>query len=156
MVERLGVNPSETVSRVYHKDRRRTLISWRFSTVSHSSLTAFYRLFYRGGIKVVPMNIDDLIIHPLTLAVWLMDDGSKNQDVLFLSTQNFAIQEQEQLCGCLWKNFGIESTLNFHSISNGARLYRIRLTREGSKKAWRIVRPYIIPSLQYKFSAIPL
>ena len=150
------LTPPRQLSRVYHKDRTRTLVSWRFSTISHLALTFCYKLFYRDGKKVIPMNIGDLVTHPLTLAVWLMDDGSKNQDVLFLSTQNFSTQEQEHLCRCLWKNFGIESTLNFHSISNGARLYRVRLTREGSKKAWQMVMPYIIPSLQYKFSAIPL
>lgn len=150
------LTPPKQLSRVYHKDRTRTLISWRFSTVSHTSFSTYYDFFYRDGSKIIPVNISDLVIHPLTLAVWLMDDGNKNQDVLFLSTQNFAVQEQERLRCCLQSNFGIESTLNFHGYSKGERLYRIRLTREGSKKAWQLVRPYVIPSLKYKFSAIPL
>jgi hypothetical protein len=150
------LTPPSRVSRLYHKDRTRTLASWRFSTITHPALTSYYALFYRNGIKTIPENMNDLVAHPLTLAVWLMDDGNRNNDVLFLSTQNFMLKEQERLQRCLWEKFGIESTLNFHSLSKGAKLYRIRLTREGSRRASQLVKPYILPSLMYKFSAIPL
>ncbi len=150
------LTPPSRVSRIYHKDRTRTISSWRFSTISHSAFTSYRRLFYQDGIKTIPGNISDLMMHPLTLAVWLMDDGSRNKDVLFLSTQSFSLQEQNRLCQCLWNNFGIESTLNFHSYSNGEKLYRIRLTREGSKRACQLIMPYILLSMQYKFSVVPL
>jgi hypothetical protein len=150
------LTPPSRVLRIYHKDPSRILGSWRFSTISHPAFTAYHRLFYRDGIKTIPDNIGDLVTHPLTLAVWLMDDGNKNKDVLFLSTESFSIQEQNRLRSCLWERFQIESTLNFHSQSNGQDLYRIRMTREGSKKAAELVAPYILPSLIYKFSAIPL
>jgi len=150
------LTPPSRVSRIYHKDRTRTIVSWRFSTITHPVLSSYHELFYRSGIKTIPENINDLIVHPLTLAVWLMDDGNRNKDVLFLSTQNFALQEQERLRRCLWERFGIDSTLNFHSHSKGEKLYRIRLTREGSKRASQLVMLYVLPSLMYKFSAIPL
>jgi hypothetical protein len=150
------LTPPRRVSRTYHKDRTRTLGSWRFSSVSHPTFTSYYKLFYRDGLKVVPDNIGDLVEHPLTLAVWLMDDGNKNKDVLFLSTESFSVPEQDRLRSCLWERFGIDSTLNFHSHSNRQNLYRIRLSREGSKRAVDLIAPYILPSLSYKFSAIPL
>jgi hypothetical protein len=56
----------------------------------------------------------------------------------------------------LWDRFRIGSTLNFHSHSKGEELYRIRLTREGSRRVSQLVMPYVLPSLMYKFSAIPL
>ena len=150
------LTPPREVLRTYHKDRTRTLVSWRFSTISHPVFTSYQKLFYRNGIKTIPENINDLIAHPLALAVWFMDDGSRNKDVLFLSTQNFVLQEQEQLRRCLWERFSISSTLNFHSHSKGKKLYRIRLTREGSKRAGQLTSPYVLPSLMYKFSTIPL
>lgn len=150
------LTPPSRVSRIYHKDRTRTIVSWRFSTITHPALTSYHKLFYRSGVKTIPENIGDLIVHPLTLAVWLMDDGNRNKDVLFLSTQNFTHQEQDRLRRCLWEKFSIDSTLNFHSHSKGRGLYRIRLTREGTTKACELIRPYVLPSLSYKFSTIPL
>ncbi len=147
--------PPRPVSRTYHKDRARTLVSWRFSTLSHPAFTSYHRLFHRNGMKSIPDNICDLVEAPLTLAVWLMDDGNRNKDVLFLSTQFFSLQEQERLRRCLWEKFGIASTLNFHSHSK-EKAYRIRLSREGSRRAVTLVRPHVPPSLWYKFSTIPL
>jgi hypothetical protein len=144
------------VLRIYHKDRSRTLGSWRFSTISHPTFTAYHHLFSRDGRKIVPENISDLVEHPLSLAVWLMDDGNKNKDVLFLSTESFTVQEQERLRSCLRERFGIDSTLNFHSHSNGQDLFRIRLSREGSKRAVKLIAPFVLASLSYKFSAVPL
>jgi hypothetical protein len=150
------LTPPGRISRIYHKDRARTLVSWRFSTISHPAFTYYHDLFYRDGKKTIPEKIGDLVTHPLTLAIWLMDDGNKNKDVLFLSTESFSIREQQCLCSCLLDQFGIPSTLNFHSTSNGQDLYRIRLSREGSKKAVELITTYALPSLGYKFSAIPL
>jgi len=150
------LTPPRQVARTYHKDRSRSLLSWRFSTLSHPAFTSYHTLFYQNGRKIVPDNIGDLVVHPLTLAVWLMDDGNKNKDVLFLSTESFTIQEQERLCDCLNGRFGIAATLNFHSHYLGRDLYRIRFSREGSKRAAVLARPYVLPSLQYKLAAIPL
>jgi len=150
------LTPPSRVSRIYHKDPTRTLGSWRFSTISHATFTFYYHLFYRAGRKTIPGNISDLVEHPLSLAVWLMDDGNKNKDVLFVSTECFSVEEQESLRSCLRERFSIDSTLNFHSHSKGQDLYRIRLSREGSKRAVKLIAPYVLPSLSYKFSAIPL
>ncbi|MEO0248113.1 MAG: LAGLIDADG endonuclease [candidate division WOR-3 bacterium] len=150
------LTPPNRISPALSQSRTRTLASRRFSTITHPALTSYYELFYRNGIKTIPENMSDLLAHPLTLAVWLMDDGNRNKDVLFLSTQNFTLKEQERLQHCLWGRVGIDSTLNFHSHSKGEKLYWIRLTREGSQRAAQLVLPYIIPSLTYKFSAIPL
>jgi len=150
------LTPPAEVSRTYHKDRTRVLKSWRFSTVSHPTFTSYHSLFYREGIKRIPDNLGDLLESALALAIWLMDDGNKNSDVLFLSTESFSVQDQERLRCCLWQKFGIDSTLNFHSHSNGQDLFRIRLTRQGSKRAVELIAAHVLPSLSYKFSAIPL
>jgi len=156
MLKEWVLTPPSSVTRTYHKDRTRKLISWRFSTVSHSAFSHYHKLFYRDGVKSIPQNISDLVAQPLTLAVWLMDDGSRNKDVLFLSTESFSIHDQNLLRACLLERFQISSTLNLHSHSNGQALYRIRLSREGSKRAVELVSPYVLTSLRYKFSAVPL
>jgi len=148
--------PPAQVRRVYHKDRTRATTSWRFSTLSHPAFTEYHTIFYVDGVKTIPANICDLVTDPLTLAVWLMDDGNRNKDVLFLSTECFSVPEQELLGGCLERRFGIETTLNLHSHSQGRRLHRLRLTRAGSRKAVQLIQDYVVPSLAYKFSMIPL
>jgi len=47
-------------------------VGYRFFTKSIPELTDFYDKFYQSGRKAVPKN---LILSPLSLAVWYMDDG---------------------------------------------------------------------------------
>lgn len=55
-------------------------IAYRFVTRSLPELTPFYRSFYRLGRKGVP----EVELTPLTMAVWLMDDGSRSRRALYL------------------------------------------------------------------------
>src|SRR3989304_513234 len=59
-------------------------VAYRFTTLSLPQLTPFYRAFYRGRSKVVP---DGLLLTPLSLAVWFMDDGCTSYRALYLNTQ---------------------------------------------------------------------
>jgi hypothetical protein len=46
-----------------------------FKTLSQPSLNQFQELFYKNGIKRVPINIAELLT-PIGLAFWNMDDGN--------------------------------------------------------------------------------
>ena len=48
--------------------------SIRFSTYSLPCFNELYDLFYQNGLKIVPLNIADLLT-PLGLAYWVFDDG---------------------------------------------------------------------------------
>jgi hypothetical protein len=137
-------------SRIYHKDQKRILTSWRFITVSHPIFTKYAAFFYQGRTKVVPPNIEEILKSPRALAVWLMDDGNKNARAVFLNTQNFTVEDQHRLISCLKNNFGLEARLNLHSNWHGRKLYRLRLTTEATKKLSMLVRSYLLQSLQYK------
>ena len=69
-------------------------IAYRFTTKSLPELTKIYREFYADGRKIVP---NGLKIHPLSLAVWFMDDGCKSHNAVYLNTQKFDIAEQNNL-----------------------------------------------------------
>ncbi len=141
--------------RFYHKDPRRKLTSWRFFTISHPEFTKLYRIFYKNGRKIVPFNIKEILNSPFSLAVWIMDDGSRNRRALFLNTQGFSLSEQKQLQDCLQKNFNLESTLNIHSYYQGKRYSRIRITTESTSRLFKLVKKFILPSMRYKFSFYP-
>lgn len=149
------LTPPKKVVRVYHKDRTRKTISWRFLTISHPEFTKFYQMFYRKGKKIIPESIKKLLNNPLTLAVWIMDDGTKSGESFFLNTQNFTRKEQEELIRCLKENFGIEGKINIHSYWKGKILYRIRINSISLEKFYKLVGSYILPQFRYKFPLYP-
>ena|SRR3989338_3797758 len=117
-------------------------IAYRFTTRSLPQFDIFYETFYPSGKKVLPTNI---VLSPLTLAVWLMDDGNLNRNSIYLNTQQFTQQEQMNLLLLLKKQWNIDGTLN-----RDKKYYRIRLTKVGSDRYKDIVRSYILPIFQYK------
>ena len=66
-------------------------IAYRFTTRSIPELTELYYQFYADGRKRIP---GDLKLEPLSLAVWVMDDGCKSYRAMYLNTQRFSTEEQ--------------------------------------------------------------
>ena len=146
----------KTLTRIYHKDPRRSLLSFRFQTLSHSEFTFWYEMFYRKDIKIIPSDIRKILVSPLSLAVWFMDDGNKNHNAVFLNTQQFSRIEQECLIECLYENFGLECTLNKHSTSKGKQLYRVRVDTKSTKMLYELAKEYLLPSMRYKIPFVPV
>ena len=122
-----------------------------FRTISHSELSELHRIFYRDKKKIIPETIAQYLSHPVTMAIWFMDDGNvarqKGDDTCgyHLNTQSFTIAENELLQGTLKSVWNIECTLQ---KNNGyTRLY---ILKKSAKKFRSIVEPYIIPELAYK------
>lgn len=137
--------------RVYHRDRSRKTISWRFQTLSNSIFSELYSIFYKNGTKVIPDDISKFLKRsPLILAIWLMDDGNKNHKAVFLNTQSFSLSDQQKLVQALHDVYKFHGTLNKHSRSNGVQLYRIRIDTQSTKKLRKIIGEYILPQFYYK------
>ena len=118
-------------------------IAYRFYTRQHPEITDLYRMFYQERKKIIP----NIPIDPLILAVWYMDDGSKcGTSNYYLNTQQFNLTDQEKLLGYLGK-FGLTATLNRDKI-----YWRIRLLMSCVDRFKTIVRPFIIPSMEYKIT----
>src|SRR3989344_1953239 len=66
-----------------------TRMAYRFTTRQHPEMTKLYTTFYGEGKKSIPkyLNLD-----PIMLAVWFMDDGSRN--TLF----TFSIESRVEFC----------------------------------------------------------
>ena len=144
-------NPPWREERIYHKDKSRKTFSWRFQTLSNEVFSDLYQTFYENGKKIIPENIEFLLKDsPLILAVWLMDDGNKNHQAVFLNTQSFSLSEQQKLCQVLHKIYGFDANINKHSKSNGVELYRIRINTESTRKLKTVVKNYLLPLFYYK------
>ena len=116
-------------------------VAYRFVTRSLPVLTPFYRLFYAEGRKSVP----DLILDPLMLAVWFMDDGSKSRNAVYLNTQQFDLDSQLRLSQLMREQWGIESLLNRDKC-----YYRLRLSVVGTRRFVELLEPHLLPSFRYK------
>lgn len=117
-------------------------IAYRFTTRSLPELTEIYRKFYVSGKKVIP---DNLIIHPLSLAVWFMDDGCKSYRAIYLNTQKFSVTEQNELTLLLKQQFSIKATLN-----KDKQYYRLRIAVSSVGKFIERIKPYLLPMFCYK------
>ena len=117
-------------------------VAYRFFTKQIKELTILYNLFYKDKRKIIPKN---LLLDPLSIATWYMDDGSKSRESdIYLNTQQFSVLDQKKLLSCLRK-FGVKARLN-----KDKKYSRIRILKESIKDFMSIIKPYIIPNMQYK------
>ena len=118
-----------------------TRIAYRFFTKQHLEFTKIMDLFYKDKKKYVP----DIVLDPISLAVWYMDDGSRcSKYNVYLDTQQFSKDDQYKLLRFL-KNIGLNGTLN-----KDKQYYRIRFKTSSIPKLFEMIKQYIIPSMKYK------
>lgn len=131
------------------KDKRSGKIfsRWYFSTKAIPELDFYHQLFYRNGRKTILNKIINHFHNPLSLAVWLMDDGYKRNDcdALRLSTDCFSYEENLILQKCLSVNFGISST-----IHRKGKAWNIYIPSSQMKSVRSLLDSYIISTMKYK------
>lgn len=118
--------------------------SWYFHTQTIPEFKTLYKIFYHDRKKVLPQSMLDLL-NPLTLAVWIMDDGCNTGDSLILNTQNYSIEEHYRLQKIFQQKFEAFSTINKDRDE-----FRLRFNCENAKKLFEIIYPNIISSMKYK------
>ena len=132
----------------FDKRTEKEYMSWRFYT--KTVFKNYRELFYPDGRKIVPVNIGQLLVSPLSLAVWFMDDGGKGARTpkgVIISVNGFSISDRLLLRECLNVNFQLE--VNLHN--NG----QIYIPAASYKRFYEIVASYIVPSMRYKLPVTP-
>ncbi len=165
----LEMNGNETRLQVLHSIKQKDYVDWqyaifqawtksppiklgvgdyRFRTITHPEFTRYYDLFYPNGTKSVPNNIDELLVSPLSLAVWYMDDGKRRPDCrgFFFDTLAFSMNDQARLQECLARNFMLTNT-RLHWNGDG---YHIYVSARHADHFRRLIDRYVIPSMRYK------
>lgn len=123
-------------------------IAYRFYSKQLPELTSYYELFYRNRKKRIPETI---VLDPMVLAVWFMDDGSRCRDAdVYLNTQQFGIEDQRKLIHAL-RQLGLETNLNKDKC-----YYRLRFMKSSIPKLQAMLKGLIIPSMNYKLSYNPV
>ena len=120
--------------------------SYNFSTYSFSSWIWLYKQFYKKKRKVVP-NKEILweFFTPLSLAIWIMDDGTRHGSGLRIATHSFTKVEIELLIKFLEEKFGIKS-----NIHKNGKYFIIYIKKESMGIVRDITYKYFEPSMYYK------
>ena len=118
----------------------------RFHTWTYTSFNWIRYIWYINGTKCLPENINEYLT-PLALAIWIMDDGTKIEKGLKLSTNNFTYDECNRLVSILYVNFELKASVQKAGADNQ---YIIYIWKQSMNDLVKIVSPYTIPEMKYK------
>lgn len=122
----------------------------QFATLTHPEFSRFYKLFYVRRHKIVPNNISSLLKDPLSLAVWIMDDGARDNVGLTLQTHSFSTRGVERLRRALKLNFNLYTNSRKNRGS-----FIIYFPKSEIPRLWNLVGNYMLPEYRYKFPLTP-
>lgn len=133
------------------RGEQKTHQKFLFNTVGSSAFRFYAQQFYRNRRKIVPSRIARMLA-PRALAVWYMDDGSiksRHHRSAFLNTQGFDDVSIDRLQDALFKTYGIKTTIR--KQRDGKQIYLISETAE---MFFTLIKPYIIPAMEYKIPKV--
>lgn len=94
---------------------------------------------------MIPDNIGKLLLDPLSLAIWIMDDGSAEYAGLSIQTHCYTLSEVKGLIDILKHNFGIYTT---YRVNRGK--WIIYFPKHQMGKLIKTVEVYMLPQFLYK------
>lgn len=123
---------------------------YRCQTLAMSELQEYRDLFYKDGRKGVPSQLKKLLVSPLSLAVWYMDDGYylQKDKIIYIYLSHYPPEELRLLQEILRDNFGIKT--NLYQKKRG---YCFYVPVAETKKFLNLVSPFILKGFNYKISS---
>ena len=86
----------------------------------------------------------------LSLAIWLMDDGTNQNGHIKFCTDNFTLSDCQFLQYILLNKFNIKSNLHLARNRSNKEQYRIYIVAKSMPTLINLVLPYMCPSMLYK------
>lgn len=118
----------------------------KFSTHNHEEFTKIRPLFYsKNGKKMIKASTLRLINHPIALAVWIGDDGSKEKDSIRIATASYTVKELRLLINWLEDYFRITAYFHKHG-----QYWYLSIRREDRFVLSDLVRDFLPRSMHYK------
>lgn len=116
----------------------------QFVTRTSPIFTVWRERFYRERTKIVPPNMADLL-QPVSIAAWLMDDGTADRAGITFQTHSFQLGEVERLASVLMERFALRTSL---MRNKGA--WIVYVHRSSVEDLAALVAPYVLPQFTYK------
>lgn len=142
-----GVFNDFTSMPLHHFDQRlgeRLYPCAQFVTRTHPIFSEWRQRFYREGRKIVPDDIEELLV-PVAVAAWFMDDGTADRAGVSFQTHSFQRDEVETLAAVLRERYRLETSLN---RNKGAHVVYVHGASVPALAA--LMAPAMLPELAYK------
>lgn len=125
--------------------KERTYSFAEFVTLTHPEFSKMHSLFYPGNKKTITAQLCHAIQDPLSIAVWFMDDGTREYAGATFSTHCFARTEINKLQHVLQQRF------NLPSISHRNKgKWVIYIKKQHLPILRNLISRYILPQFLYK------
>uniref|UniRef100_UPI0022378448 LAGLIDADG endonuclease n=1 Tax=Ramaria rubella TaxID=113071 RepID=UPI0022378448 len=137
------------------KDIKKIYSGYEFNTFTFRSFMWIYELFYKKGKKIVSLNIEKYIT-PLTLAIWISDDGcfcssTGGRGGVRITCNSFSLEEVEYLTNVLRKKFFLDCTIQKISLKDK---YSIYIKKNSITRLENLILPYLHISMHYKLGLL--
>ena len=146
LFQKFVTNPP-SVSTILDSKTGRSRYNLSFSTLALPCFNELYESFYENKIKRIPNNIADLLT-PVSLAYWIMDDGSFTGSGLKISTNSFSSKDLDLLINALEINFSIKASRNVQYRDRSQ--YTLYITKAQLPLVRSLVKDYMHPDMLYK------
>ena len=100
--------------------------------------------FYEGRRKIVPADISSFVT-PVSIAVWLMDDGTADRAGVTFQTHSFELDEVERFAALLRVRFEIEA-----SVMRNKGKWILYVPKASLGKLRALVETHVLPEFAYK------
>ncbi len=145
------------------KREERVFPIYHFATLTHDCLIPIYRKWYpaeNNYVKIVPQ---DLVLTPVTLLHWFLDDGTsswrnrkypkgwkqrKEQVVLRLCSESFTKEDNQFLRDQMKTLFDISCSVTVAAAGTG---WRVTVRQSAVPAFFEVIGPCPVPSLAYKW-----
>ena len=115
-----------------------------FTTMQLPCFNEFKDKFYLSNVKKVPSNIYELLT--LRGLAWIMDDGPRHGDGLYISVYAFSNEDVDKLMFTLQDKFNLRCSIHY----NRDKKPRIYIFKESMDKLRPLISPYFIKEMLYK------
>lgn len=120
----------------------------QFATRTNPVFSDWHGRFYKGKRKIVPADVVSLL-DPISLATWLMDDGSADHWGVTIQTHGFSKPECDILIAALGESTGLAVSKRRNRGN-----YILYMGSDQIESLVALVGDLVLPSLQYKLKPI--
>jgi len=121
---------------------------YRVRTYSFASFNWIYEAFYsENKVKQVPRDLCWMLLNPLALAVWIMDDGTPVSTGLKLATHCFKEEEVLFLCEVLNQKYNL-----YAKPHRDKQQFVLYIPKVGMAQLGKLVSPHLVPSMFRKLN----
>ena len=116
----------------------------QFVTRTDPVFSEWRQRFYDGRRKIVPAEISSFVT-PVSIAVWLMDDGTADRAGVSFQTHSFELAEVERLATLLRVQLEIEA-----SVQKNKGRWILYVPKSSLRRLRSLVDGHVLPEFAYK------